>query len=156
MIKPQKQTVYLVGIKGAGMAGLAQILKARGFRVSGSDTPEKFFTDAILKQAGIKYFENFSLKNLPKKISWAVASSAYLGRNINNPEINELRKRKIPILPYARAVGKIFNQSPARKNFLFFSPSRIPAQKGAKINQGFGQITFVAIILHCHITLALA
>ena len=106
-----KETVYMVGIKGAGMTGLAQILKARGFLVSGSDTREKFFTDAILKKAGIKYFENFSAKNLPKKIGWAVVSNAYLGRTINNPEIAELRKRKITILPYARAVGKIFNQS---------------------------------------------
>ena len=106
-----KETVYMVGIKGAGMAGLAQILKARGFSVSGSDTREKFFTDVILKKAGIKCFENFSVKNLPKKIDWAVASGAYLGRVKNNPEITELLKRKIPVLPYARAVGKIFNQS---------------------------------------------
>src|SRR3989344_4491897 len=93
----QKETVYMVGIKGAGMAGLAQILKIRGYNVLGSDTKENFFTDAILKKAGIKYFENFSKKNLPKKISWAVASSAYTN---NNPEISELRKRKIRPVPY--------------------------------------------------------
>ena len=61
--------VYVVGIKGAGVAGLAQILKFKGFKVSGSDTHEKFFTDAILKKNKIPFKEGFSLKNLFKAIA---------------------------------------------------------------------------------------
>ncbi len=41
--------VHLVGIKGTGMTALAEILSARGARVTGSDTAETFYTDAILR-----------------------------------------------------------------------------------------------------------
>lgn len=106
--------VYIVGIKGAGVAGLAQILKAKEFNISGSDIKEKFFTDAILKKAGIKYYEGFSKRNISKNIkniNWAISSNAYLGKGVNNPEIEELERRKIPILKYSEALSYFFNNS---------------------------------------------
>ena len=107
--------VYIVGIKGAGVAGLAQILQSNGFNVRGSDTHEKFFTDRILKENHIPYKEGFSKSNLPKKIDWVLASNAYLGEPIKgqkpNPEIKELRRRKIPILSYPEVLSYFFNQS---------------------------------------------
>lgn len=102
---------YLIGIKGTGMAGLAVILKKSGYRVSGSDVKDKFFTDSILRRAGIKYHQNFSPKNLPLKDDvWFISSNAYLGRNIENPEIGELKKKKIPITAYPEAAAKLFNK----------------------------------------------
>lgn len=105
------RNVHVVGIKGAGVAGLVQILKAKGFHVSGSDTHEKFFTDEILKRAGIPYHEGFSAKNIASDTDWALASNAYLGEPITNPEILELKKRKISILSYPQALSHFFNTS---------------------------------------------
>jgi len=106
------KNVYLIGIKGQGMTGLALILKKEGYNVTGSDIREKFSTDKILKKAGIKYYQNFSPKHLPltKKDVWFISSTAYLGHKIKNPEVNELRKRKIPITPYSEAVAELFNK----------------------------------------------
>ena len=53
---------YFVGIKGSGMTAIAEIFKARGIEVSGSDTQEKFFTDRILLNNQIKFKEFFSEK----------------------------------------------------------------------------------------------
>lgn len=105
------KNAYLIGIKGTGMAGLAVILKKEGYRVSGSDVKDKFFTDGILRRAGIKYHQNFSPNNLPLKNDvWFISSSAYLGRNTENPEIKELKKRRISITTYSEAVAELFNK----------------------------------------------
>ncbi|OGE84513.1 MAG: hypothetical protein A2846_04505 [Candidatus Doudnabacteria bacterium RIFCSPHIGHO2_01_FULL_49_9] len=120
------RNVYVVGIKGAGVAGLAQILKAKGFEITGSDTKDRFFTDAILKRARIPYFEGFSRDNVVnafsrhrpirangpmRKINWALVSNAYLMDPVTNPEILELRRQKIPILSYPEALSHFFNES---------------------------------------------
>ncbi len=105
------KNVYIVGIKGAGVSALAQILKSKGYRISGSDTHEKFFTDALLKKAKIKFHEGFSIKNLPKNIDWAISSNAYLSEGANNPEVLELKKRGIPLLSYPEALSHFFNKS---------------------------------------------
>ncbi|MBI2013249.1 MAG: UDP-N-acetylmuramate--L-alanine ligase [Candidatus Colwellbacteria bacterium] len=103
--------VYVVGIKGAGVAGLAQFLKGRGYKISGSDTKEKFFTDALLKKAHIPYREGFSTKNIPHKIDWVLASNAYISKDSENPEIKALRRRKIPIFSYPEVLSYFFNKS---------------------------------------------
>ena len=74
----QGKNVYLIGIKGAGMAGLAQILKSLGYKVSGSDIADTFFTDAVLRRAGIEFHDGFNASNIPQRVDWAVSSGAYL------------------------------------------------------------------------------
>ena len=46
--------IHMIGIKGAGMAALAEILAGRGLRVGGSDTSEYFFTEETLRRRGIR------------------------------------------------------------------------------------------------------
>ncbi|MDO8557602.1 MAG: UDP-N-acetylmuramate--L-alanine ligase [bacterium] len=98
---------YLIGIKGVGMTALAQHLASRGFRVSGSDTNEKFFTDAVLKRHHIPFTEEFSARNVPGDVRFVVASSAYTAKN---PEVKEARKRGYKIFSYAHALGELFNE----------------------------------------------
>lgn len=102
--------VYLVGIKGAGMAGLAQILQGLGYRVEGSDIADSFFTDDILKREGIPFHEGFDAKRVAKDIDWAVSSSAYLGEGLNS-EVDEIKKRGVPIVSYPEALAYFFNQA---------------------------------------------
>jgi UDP-N-acetylmuramate--alanine ligase len=100
--------VYVIGIKGSGVVGVAEILKARGIEVLGSDTAEKFFTDAVLQKNQIKYFENFSADNIPGDIDLVIYSTAY---NVgNNVEFEEAFKRKIPMLSYPEILAQLFNE----------------------------------------------
>ena len=39
---------YFIGIKGSGMSSLAQIMNDLGYKVTGSDKPDHFFTEAGL------------------------------------------------------------------------------------------------------------
>ena len=122
----QGKNVYLIGIKGAGMAGLAQILKGLGYILTGSDIADTFFTDDILKRAGIPFRKGFDAKKIPKDIDWAVSSGAYINssklkiqnsklqvksQNFNeNSEMKELERRRIPIMNYPEALAYFFNQ----------------------------------------------
>lgn len=95
--------VHLVGIKGTGMAALAEILSARGARVTGSDTPETFYTDAVLRRLGIPFSEGFSEKNLPIDSHLVVHSAAY--RAEENPELAAAARKGIPSVLYPEALG---------------------------------------------------
>ncbi|HEY9594826.1 MAG TPA: Mur ligase domain-containing protein, partial [Spirochaetia bacterium] len=95
--------IHLVGIKGTGMAALAEVLTARGARVTGSDTAEKFYTDAVLTRLGIPYTEGFSAANLPADAKLVVHSAAY--RRGENPELVAAAERGLPLLLYPEALG---------------------------------------------------
>lgn len=97
------QRLHFVGIKGVGMTALAQILKASGAEISGSDTAEYFFTQDILKQEGISFFESFATEHLTPEVAGVVYSSAY---GEDNPEITEAKRRHLELASYAEAVGQ--------------------------------------------------
>lgn len=99
---------YFIGIKGAGMAAMAEILSKRGIKVSGSDTDEKFFTDEILKKNNIAYFENFSEKHVQNYVDLFVHSTAYT--KDNNVEVAEVEKRGGALISYPELLGLLFRE----------------------------------------------
>lgn len=100
--------VYMVGIKGVGMTMLAQFLKEKGSLVSGSDIPDTFLTDKVLRKERIKVFNNFDIKNISSDVSLVIHSSAYTPEN--NIELAYLVKQgKVRVLNYASALGEIFS-----------------------------------------------
>lgn len=98
-------SAYLIGIKGVGMTALAQILRARGIRVSGSDTAQQFFTDSVLRRAGIPFTEGFTSGNVPAA-DLILRSTAY---GEENAEVAEAMRRGLPMATYPEAVGMVFN-----------------------------------------------
>lgn len=99
---------YFIGIKGAGMTAVAELFKARGIEVSGSDTKEKFFTDEILERNKVRLVEEFSVKNIPEDVDLVVYSTAY--NENNNVEMLEVMKRGMNVLSYPGALGELFRE----------------------------------------------
>ncbi|MDR0663355.1 MAG: UDP-N-acetylmuramate--L-alanine ligase [Spirochaetaceae bacterium] len=95
--------VYFIGIKGTGMCALAELLSGAGARVSGSDTDEVFYTDAILKDLHIPYFESFDPSRIRDGIDLVIHSAAYSAEK--NPEIAEALRRGFPVVKYTDALG---------------------------------------------------
>ena len=98
--------VYFVGIKGTGMAALAEFLHERGIIVNGSDSPEVFYTDSILTEMGIPYYEGFDAGHIGKgrnAPNLVVYSDAYSFSK--NPEMAEAQKHDIPVCQYSEALG---------------------------------------------------
>ncbi|MDR1903966.1 MAG: UDP-N-acetylmuramate--L-alanine ligase [Treponema sp.] len=94
--------VYFIGIKGTGMCALAELMRGLGLRVSGSDRPEVFYTDAVLKELGIPYHESFEKEHIGNPCL-VIYSAAYNFET--NAEMAEARKRGLPILKYTDALG---------------------------------------------------
>jgi len=102
MIRPGA-SVYFVGIKGTGVCALAELMYKSGVKVSGSDTPEVFYTDAILKELKIPYYENFDAAHIGENIDMVIHSAAYSADS--NPELAQALSLNIPILKYPDALG---------------------------------------------------
>ncbi|MFW6208214.1 MAG: UDP-N-acetylmuramate--L-alanine ligase [Spirochaetota bacterium] len=101
----KKAKLYFVGIKGTGMSALAELMQRHGAKVSGSDTDERFYTDAILTSLGIPYYEGFHGEQVPDDADLVVYSAAY-DPDVH-PEILEARRRNIPIAEYTLALGEL-------------------------------------------------
>jgi len=98
--------VYFIGIKGTGMCALAELMHNSGMVVSGSDREEVFYTDDILRELGIPFYERFDASHIGKgedTPDMVVYSAAYSSEE--NPEIAEAERRGIPVCKYTDALG---------------------------------------------------
>jgi UDP-N-acetylmuramate--alanine ligase len=95
--------LYFVGIKGTGMAALAELLHLSGFAISGSDRDEVFYTDAILRELGIPFYESFDSSHVPKDADLLVYSAAYSPET--NPELAEGKRLGLTLAAYPEVLG---------------------------------------------------
>lgn len=98
------QRVHFIGIGGAGMSGLAEILLARGTKVSGSDLVRSEKTDELKKQ-GAHIFIGHDAKHISSDIDTVVYSSAV--RNSGNPELIEAENQHIKTIRRADFLGEL-------------------------------------------------
>ncbi len=99
------KTVHMVGAKGVGMTALAEILSRRGARLSGSDTPEVFFTDEILGRLGMRLTEGFNEDAVTPAVDLVIYSAAYAPAT--NPELKKAAALHVPCLVYPAALGEL-------------------------------------------------
>lgn len=95
--------IFMVGIKGTGMAALAELLTRQGAIIKGSDVPQIFFTDQLLNNAKIPFFTEFSRTNITDNIQLVIHSSAYDAKS--NPELLRAKELGIPTMIYTEALG---------------------------------------------------
>jgi UDP-N-acetylmuramate--alanine ligase len=94
--------VYMVGIGGCGMSGLARMLKTRGGLVSGSDNSLSPFTETLEREGVPVGFDHQSSGYLPEETELVIASAAI---RPDHPQILEAERRGVPHLNYAEALG---------------------------------------------------
>ena len=94
--------VHFVGIGGVGMSGIAEILLALGFRVSGSDLSDSPAL-ARLKEMGATVRIGHDQAHL-EKADVVVFSSAVPEEN---PELVAARDRRIPVIPRAEMLAEL-------------------------------------------------
>src|SRR5476651_385123 len=97
---------YFIGIKGAGMTAVAQILQSRGIEITGSDTSEVFYTNEIIERSGISFHEGFLAHHVPDDVDAIIFSTAY--NEENNVEVAEAQKMGIPMFSYPEILGMLF------------------------------------------------
>ena len=94
--------LHMVGIGGAGMSGIAEVLHENGFVVTGSDMGEGSVID-YLKHLGIRVDSKHEAKNV-EDADLVVYSSAI---PYDNPELVEARARRIPVIRRAEMLGEL-------------------------------------------------
>jgi len=97
--------VHMIGIKGAGMTALAELLMTHGRAVTGSDTEEVFYTDSILSKYGVVPFVGFDESHIGSEIDLVIYSTAY--NKETNPELKEALSQAKTVLSYPEAVGML-------------------------------------------------
>ncbi|MGC9326536.1 MAG: UDP-N-acetylmuramate--L-alanine ligase [Candidatus Hinthialibacter sp.] len=100
--------IHLIGAGGIGVSALAQVLHARGYKVTGSDPARSVVTER-LEQMGITIFHEHRAENIAGA-SLLVATSA---AQDDNPEIQAARRQNIPIWKRAQMLGHLVNDSRA-------------------------------------------
>jgi UDP-N-acetylmuramate--alanine ligase len=94
--------VHLIGIGGAGMGGIAEVLLNLGYKITGSD-PGKNSMVMHLKRLGVPISETHTAENV-KDCDVVVVSSAIAADNI---EIITAKERRIPIVPRAVMLAEL-------------------------------------------------
>ncbi len=94
--------IHFVGIGGAGMCGIAEVLMNQGYRVSGSDLSESATTKRLSDLGAQIFFGH--LKEHVEDADVVVVSSAI---DEDNPEVSEARARRIPVVPRAEMLAEI-------------------------------------------------
>ena len=96
------QRVHFVGIGGAGMSGIAEVLVNQGFTVSGSDLVESRAT-RHLRQLGATVHQGHAAAHV-KGADVLVVSSAVAAAN---PEVQAARELRIPVVPRAEMLAEL-------------------------------------------------
>lgn len=94
--------IHFVGIGGAGMCGIAEVLCNQGYEISGSDLRESPVV-ARLRELGVRVEIGHDARNLGE--ANAVVTSSAVGDD--NPEVTAAHERRIPVVPRAEMLAEL-------------------------------------------------
>ncbi|KAA3636559.1 MAG: UDP-N-acetylmuramate--L-alanine ligase [Calditrichaeota bacterium] len=94
--------LFFVGIGGAGMSGIAEILHNLGYEISGSDNTPSEITE-YLSNLGVKIYNSHLASNLND--TEVVVITSAVGEE--NPEVVEARRLGIPVIKRAEMLGEL-------------------------------------------------
>jgi UDP-N-acetylmuramate--alanine ligase len=101
-VKHAVQRLHFVGIGGAGMSGIAEILHNLGFQVSGSDAAESATTER-LRALGLRV----EIGHAAPHIGDAQALVTSTAVAADNPEVIAARARQVPVVPRAVMLAEL-------------------------------------------------
>ena len=94
--------IHFVGIGGIGMSGIAEVLMTLGYRVQGSDAKASKITDRLVT-LGAVVFEGQRAENIGEAAVVVISSAIKKG----NPELEEARRRKLPVVRRAEMLAEL-------------------------------------------------
>ena len=103
-LKPMRriQTIHFVGIAGAGMSGIAEVLVNQGFVVRGSDLAENR-TTRHLRDLGVTVFNEHHSSQVEGADVLVISSAV----SEDNPEVRAARDLRIPVVPRAEMLAEL-------------------------------------------------
>src|SRR3989344_5915148 len=102
----KNKKAHLIGICGKGMAGLALLLRERGFVVSGSDSGFYDPIFSMLKKNRVKFSPRHSPENIPKEVDLIVIGK-HSELNEDNKEVRRAFASSAKIVSLAEALSEL-------------------------------------------------
>ncbi len=96
------KSIFMVGIGGSGMSGIAEVLARLGYVVSGSDVSESSVVER-LRGLGITVHIGHVASNVDEADVLVVSSAI----RADNPELQRARERRIPVVPRAEMLAEL-------------------------------------------------
>src|SRR3990172_3343601 len=126
-MRDRVKRVHFVGIGGAGMCGIAEVLHNQNYQVSGSDERESANTQR-LRQLGVTIHIGHATANVAT--AEVVVISSAVGPS--NPEVVAAQAAKIPVIPRAEMLGELMR-----------------LQRGIAVGGTHGKTTTTSLIASC-------
>ena len=103
-MKHKVKHIHFVGIGGAGMSGIAEVLLNLGYQVSGSDLADERRRRERLRAAGREAWRSATPRSNIAGADAVVVSTAV---KPDNPEVVAARARRIPVVPRALMLAEL-------------------------------------------------
>jgi UDP-N-acetylmuramate--alanine ligase len=94
--------IHFVGIGGIGMSGIAELLANLGYEVSGSDAKASETTERLAR-LGVRVQRGHDASHVGNADVVVTSSAIQSG----NPEVDEARRRAIPVIPRAEMLAEL-------------------------------------------------
>jgi UDP-N-acetylmuramate: L-alanyl-gamma-D-glutamyl-meso-diaminopimelate ligase len=94
--------IHLTAICGVGMASLAGLLQARGYRITGSDQNIYPPMSAYLEEIGVHVLPGYRAEHVSPRPDLVIIGNAI---SRDNPEADAVLKQKIPYISFPEALG---------------------------------------------------
>ncbi|MBK6905651.1 MAG: UDP-N-acetylmuramate--L-alanine ligase [Rhodocyclaceae bacterium] len=101
-MKHKVKRIHFVGVGGAGMSGIAEVLANQGFEVSGSDLADGAVTQR-LRERGILVSIGHAAENAADADAVVVSTAV----REDNPEVVMARQRRVPVVPRAQMLAEL-------------------------------------------------
>jgi UDP-N-acetylmuramate--alanine ligase len=126
-VRDRVKHVYFVGIGGAGMCGIAEVLHNQGYKVTGSDARESANTRR-LTELGVAVHIGHAAQRVAGSDVVVISSAV----KADNPEVMAARAAKIPVIPRAEMLGELMR-----------------LQRGIAVAGTHGKTTTTSLIASC-------
>jgi len=101
-MKHKVRRIHFVGVGGAGMSGIAEVLANQGFEVSGSDLAESA-TTRRLAGLGVRIAVGHAAEHVAEADAVVVSTAV----REDNPEVVAARARNVPVVPRAQMLAEL-------------------------------------------------
>ncbi|MBL8480912.1 MAG: UDP-N-acetylmuramate--L-alanine ligase [Rhodocyclaceae bacterium] len=101
-MKHKVKHIHFIGIGGAGMSGIAEVLLNQGYRISGSDLSDSAVTRR-LRELGATVYQGHARENVGGAHAVVVSTAV----SNDNPEVQAARAAHIPLVPRAMMLAEL-------------------------------------------------
>ena len=101
-MKHKVKRIHFVGIGGAGMSGIAEVLVTQGYQVTGSDLAESVVTRRLVRLGA-----SIAIGHAAENVAGADVVVVSTAVAADNPEVVAARERGVPVVPRALMLAEL-------------------------------------------------